>query len=198
MSVNRFFLVAFACAACAGSAHAFKLQGPGLPLVDLVPGVNRQQQAFLSQFSSDVHERITRRAYDAAGVRLPGDVMTGVRWNDNPPSVRLGALFGNCNSREMKLAEGLDCWTSMMRLDRMAWEALTRREKSIAPIRSHFGDMQFLHAMAARSGESAAETRWNVLRWSEFAYRVARGEVAPHANIFTLRASGAISPRATR
>ena len=172
----------------AGPAGAFKLQVLDLPGNDTFADVsNRQARGFLRQFSSDIHERITHQAYAMAGVKLPGDVMTGVRWNDNPPAVRIGALFGACNAREMSLAEGMDCWTSMVRIDRMAWEALARREKSIAPMRSHFGDMQFLHAMATHSGEPAAETRWNIMRWSEFAYRVARGEIGPRENVYGMR-----------
>ncbi len=172
-------------------ALAFKLQAFGPSQTDIpVAGANRQALAFMRQFTVDVHERITRQAYARAGIKLPDEVIAGVRWNDNPPALRLGALLGNCNG--MQLIQGLDCWTSMMRLDRFALEALTRREKSIAPVRSHFGDMQFLHAMASHSGEPAVETRRNILRWSEFAYRVARGEIDPKANVFGLRGSGAV------
>jgi hypothetical protein len=109
-----------------------------------------------------------------------------VRWNDNPPAIRASALLGGCGGAQAQGAEGLSCWTSMMRVDRMAWEAITRREKALAPMRSHFGDMQFLHAMAARAGESPAETRQKILRWSEFAYRIARGEIGPRTNVFEL------------
>ncbi len=186
------------CAAllAAAGAHAFKLQAVGPSSGDSPLGVvNRQAQGFLNQFSSDIHERITHRAYEMAGVKLADDVITGVRWNDNPPAVRIGALFGACNGRDLKLGEGMECWTNMVRIDRMAWEALSRREKAIAPLRSHFGDMQFLHAMASHSGEPAAETRRNALRYAEFAYRVARGEIGPHANMFALRkAASALDP----
>ncbi len=181
------------CAAlfAAGGACAFKLQAVGPSRGDSPLGlVNRQAQGFLNQFSSDIHERITHQAYEMAGVTLADDVITGVRWNDNPPAVRIGALFGACNGGGLKLAEGMECWTNMVRIDRMAWEALSRREKAIAPLRSHFGDMQFLHAMASHSGEPAAETRRNALRFAELAYRVARGEIGPRANIFALRNAG--------
>jgi hypothetical protein len=76
-----------------------------------------------------------------------------------------------------------------MRIDRVAVETLADREKSIAPVRSHFGDMQFLHAMAARTGEPAEETLRGILRWSEFAWRVARGEIAPKVKVSTLGAA---------
>jgi hypothetical protein len=168
---------------CAGGAHAFKLQAVGMA----PPGgqASRQALGFLSLFSSDVHERITRQAYEKAGVPLSDDVIAGVRWNDNPPAIRLGPLAGACDFR---------CWTSMLRVDRVAFEVLSRREQSIPTLRSHFGDMQFLHAMAARAGESPAQTREKALRWAEFSYRVARGEIGPRDNVFALRGSGAMEP----
>lgn len=150
-------------------AHGFKLQ---------VLGVGQ----------SDIHERITQRAYDMAGVGMPAQAITGVRWNDNPPALRAGALYGGCTGAE--IVDGVLCWTGMMRVDRIAIETLTMRENSIAPMRSHFGDMQFLHAMAGRAGESAAETRANVMRWAEFAWRVATGEIASRQKVAGLHSTG--------
>jgi hypothetical protein len=180
-------MIALAALACATPAHAFKLQAFGSAgPAQLIGGASPQAQAFMRHFTVDIHERITRQAYEKAGVALPEDVLAGVRWNDNPPATRIvGALFGNCGGPQT--SEGIACWASMMRLDRMAWETLTRREKALAPVRSHFGDMQFLHAMASHSGESAEETRRNILKWSEFAWRVARGEIEPRANVYKLR-----------
>jgi hypothetical protein len=181
----------FGCALLATlPAAAFKLQALGPP-ADAPPN-DRQASGFLMLFTSDVHERITRLAYEKAGVKLSGDVIEGVRWNDNPPAVKLGALFGACNGAG--LAGGVDCWTSMIRLDRLAWETLSRREKSIATLRSHFGDMQFLHAMASSAGEGAQETREKTLRWAQFAYKVARGDIGAHARMYGLRRGSALDP----
>jgi hypothetical protein len=46
-----------------------------------------------------------------------------------------------------------------------------------APIlqRSHFGDLQFFHAMASRDGETAEETQKRVMMWEEFTWKVATG-----------------------
>ena len=43
--------------------------------------------------------------------------------------------------------------------------------------RSHYGDLQFLHAMANADGETAAEVRERILLWAGFAYRVALGDI---------------------
>jgi len=115
--------------------------------------------------------------------------MTGVRWNDNPPAIRLGPLLGGCFERNMKQREEFDCWTSMLRLDRLALETLSRREQTIPTLRSHFGDMQFLHAMAPRATEPAEETREKILRWSEFAYRIALGEIGSRVKVHELRSN---------
>jgi len=167
---------------------AFKLQPIG---GEENPGAigNRQAAGFLQLFTSDVHERITRRAYVQAQVALPDDVMAGIRWNDNPPAMRLAPLFGGCHGDDMRRGEQADCWFSMLRVDRLALETVMRREKSIAPLRSHFGDMQFLHAMAPRVEEPAARTLEKILRWSEFTYAVARGDIGPRVNVHGLRDS---------
>jgi hypothetical protein len=183
MSVAKAVAAACLALAAAAPAHAFKLQAVGL--APPAGKASRQALGFLSLFSSDVHERITRQAYEKAGVPLADDVIAGVRWSDNPPTLRLGPLAGVCDFK---------CWTSMLRVDRVALEVLSRREQSIPALRSHFGDMQFLHAMAVRGGEPAADTREKALRWAEFAYRVARGEIDGRENVFALRGSRALDP----
>lgn len=182
--MSRF--AAIAALLFAPAALAFKLQAiapPGIAESD------RQGHGFMSLFGSDVHERITRQAYVKAGIALTDGVIAGVRWNDSPPVLRLGPLAGPCNSR---------CWASMLRVDSVALEVLARREQAIPTLRSHFGDMQFLHAMAERVGEDPADTRQKALRWLEFSYRVARGEIGPRANVFELREAGTTMDAPTR
>lgn len=38
--------------------------------------------------------------------------------------------------------------------------------------RSHYGDLQFLHAMASQDGEAPMETQRDIMNWMEFAYAV--------------------------
>ncbi len=191
MKARALALAFIACCALAApsGAAAFKLQALGVADKSPLGHSSRQAQGFLSLFNSDVHERITRQAYAKAGVPLGDDVIAGVRWNDNPPAVRLGPLAGSCDAR---------CWTSMLRVDRTALEILSRREQIIPTLRSHFGDMQFLHAMAARAGESAFDTREKSMRWAEFSYRVARGEIDARTNVFALRDMKSTMDDATR
>ena len=181
--------VALCAALACPEAGAFKLQALGVADKSPLGHASRQAQGFLSLFNSDVHERITRQAYEKAGVPLSDDVIAGVRWNDNPPALRLGPLAGSCDVR---------CWASMLRVDRVALEVVSRREQTIPTLRSHFGDMQFLHAMASRAGETAPDTREKAMRWAQFSYRVARGEIDASANVFALRDAGSTMDAATR
>ena len=174
------FVGALLAASWLADARAFKLQALGMLEKSPLGDATRQAKGYLSLFNSDIHERITRQAYAKAGVSLTDDVIAGVRWNDNPPVMRMGPLAGSCD---------MHCWTSMLRVDRTAIEILSKREQSIPALRSHFGDMQFLHAMASRQGETASDTRTKAIRWAEFSYRVARGEIGPRANVFELRDS---------
>ena len=185
--MKRAAILAMALAFAGLDAAAFKLQAMGVAARPAVE--TRQAQGFLSLFGSDVHERITRQAYEKAGVKLDEDVIAGVRWNDNPPIIRMGPLAGACD---------VGCWASMLRVDSLALEILSRREQSIPTLRSHFGDMQFLHAMAARTGEKPEQTREKAMRWLEFSYRVARGEIGPRVNVFSLREAGSEMDAATR
>jgi hypothetical protein len=185
--MKRLIAFVFLAALASCDAGAFKLQALGP--APQQPGSSRLALGFLSLFGSDVHERITRQAYEKAGVKLTDDVMAGVRWNDAPPVMRMGPLAGACN---------MACWISMLRVDSLALEVLARREQAIPVLRSHFGDMQFLHAMAARAGERPADTRDKALRWLEFSYRVARGEIGPRVNVFSLRESGVEMDSGTR
>jgi len=110
------------------------------------------------------HETITRQALRLAA--LDGDGAEYVR----------GALF-NDNPTEHPLDE------ASMRVFALAIEAAANGRvfgpEDPLPLRSHLGDLQFLHAMAARDGEEAAATLEGVLRWAAFAYGVAAGEIGP-------------------
>ncbi len=192
MTARRLVVSVVASSALLAATHgqAFKLQAVGGASVAAPTAVtSRQAMGFMSLFGSDVHERITRQAYEKAGVALSQDVIAGVRWNDAPPVLRLGPLAGACD---------IGCWTSMLRVDSIVLEVLSKREQSIPTLRSHFGDMQFLHAMAARAGEKPTETREKSLRWLEFTYRVARGEIGPEVNVFSLKDAGSAMDAPTR
>jgi len=115
--MNRLAFVALAASFACLDAAGFKLQAMGAAARPAVE--TRQARGFLSLFGSDIHERITRQAYEKAGVKLTDDVIAGVRWNDNPPIIRMGPLAGACD---------VGCWASMLRVDTLALEILSRNK----------------------------------------------------------------------
>lgn len=56
--------------------------------------------------------------------------------------------------------------------------------------RSHFGDMQFIHAMAVRDGIPAKVTLNKILMWAEFTYKVAIAEIAGDTRISDVPVKG--------
>lgn len=139
-----------------------------------------------------VHETMTRAAVDCAA-RTPGSIPAGcalgraalkaragnnssgykeaVRWPDNPlrqtnPISGVHALVNSKGKRCLRL--------------------LRRNADNIQnaglPCRTHFGDLQFWHAMRSSPTEPMVETRAKILNWARFNYRVATGAVAPNAD----------------
>jgi hypothetical protein len=56
--------------------------------------------------------------------------------------------------------------------------------------RSHFGDLQFLHAMADGDEVAPEETRRKIMAWLEFAYRVAKGDIPGGQRVADVRVPG--------
>lgn len=138
-------------------------------------------------FTEPVHEEITNRIYgcngDCAGrdaLDAPGPVLAGVRWNDDPP-FRMTAKQARgmrCKTDQTIRFETQPlCWGSLFADANKGAAAGKRYGPGDAMLyRSHFGDLQFLHAMASRDGETAADTKAKLMGWMEFAWRTAQGE----------------------
>jgi hypothetical protein len=56
--------------------------------------------------------------------------------------------------------------------------------------RSHYGDLQFLHAMASADDVDPKTTQQNILTWAEFAYSVAIGKFDPELPLGRVESSG--------
>ena len=127
----------------------------------------------------------------------------GVRRNDLPPfrlrpneGKRCTKTFGfgaACKvSQTIRFATQPDCWVCMFKAAEKIAASKRKivgclpavREKGSRVItgnllaRSHYGDLQFLHAMAQDDGLDPAGTRADVLGWIEFAWKVATREIA--------------------
>lgn len=121
-------------------------------------------------------------------------VIYGVRWNDLPP-FRLSPDEGNCTylgkscnvAQTIRFSTQPMCWYCLFKDAEK--KAQTRsivgcsKEKGTVRgnvmTRSHFGDLQFLHAMASAEGLHPGATRAKVLDWLEFAWKVSSREIKP-------------------
>lgn len=100
--------------------------------------------------------RLCRRR-DSKRQRDLNSLRRGVTWNDNP-----------CH---------------LSRLQYGPWAGLPRRySRPNLSIRSHRGELQFLHAMAS-GGELADETLRAMRSWAEFGYLVAAGDIDPNSKL---------------
>jgi len=106
-------------------------------------------------------------------------LIRGVWWNDDPEQ-----LLNSVNYPRFAV--------NMARAERDARTPGEINAVSRMQYRSHYGDLQFLHAMATADGEPAAETRRKMLDWMEFAYAVASGRLE---TALTLGAIDMATPR---
>jgi hypothetical protein len=157
---------------------------------------------FEKRFATPVHEEITRLGYtcdpaanDCTKIddgKAPDSVLQGVQWNDNPPfKLRPWQLniAPMCAGLLIQLPNSWPgCWGLVFG---SAETAAAPPDDHVtfgpdAPIlqRSHFGDMQFLHAMAP-DDEPANVTHDKVMAWAHFAWDVSSQHVAPTVVVST-------------
>jgi hypothetical protein len=129
-------------------------------------------------------------------------VIYGVRWNDMPP-FRLNAGEGSqCKKllvrtaactvdQTVRFSTQPECWLCLFEDASAKSQTRTisgcargpRILKGNLMTRSHFGDLQFLHAMASADKLEAGTTRAQVLGWIEFAWKVSSGEIGPQTRL---------------
>jgi len=157
-------------------------------------------------FTEPVHEEITNRIFGCQGDRdLCGDpnseyagpyVLAGARWNDDPP-FRLQE--GEARNTPCKVTESIRfttqprCWAQLFRdaeKKAVKGKPLDAASRASLLARSHFGDLQFLHAMASKDGEPAAETKKRMMMWAEFTWKVSRGDYGLETKLTDVNVEG--------
>jgi len=162
-------------------------------------------EEYIKKFRSPVHEEITHLAYkcdDGVGEcdrrvanekqRAPRYVLEGVQWNDNPPfQLSLGQARNapTCVGLPVQLPNlWPGCWgqvfSTAAQLSAPPGDHVIFGPESPILQRSHFGDMQFLHAMAP-DGELAFLTQRKIMAWARFVYEVSEGRIAANAIVST-------------
>ncbi len=137
-------------------------------------------------------------------------LLAGVQWNDNPPFMldKSGFTYAdgtqaskNCLNDTIRVPRLPLCWKRAMDDAKAIAQQLNERAKTAPdsietigakhPIlyRSHYGDLQFLHAMST-DGLSNADTQRRMLVWAQFAYKVAIGQIKPYTPLHLVEVDG--------
>jgi hypothetical protein len=177
-----------------GEVSAFQLDAEAPPEERRLLGVSYSRLAWLERqiaqfgapllFSDPIHEGLTTRMFGCEGnddlcegaqsIAADPAVLVGVRWNDDPPfRLRPEELKGTaCKPQTIRFQTQPRCWLQLF----ISAEKGAANGKVYGPgdgllYRTHFGDMQFLHAMD-KTGSNAQATRAKIMAWAEFSWRV--------------------------
>ena len=141
-----------------------------------------------AEMKKPVHETMTLLAYDhylkpeeaqggrantsAEELRKSGifrDLVLGSEWNDDPDSLLRQSV--------VRAKQWYALFTDAQNQAKCAHDSTRAICKNVkitdTPMmlyRSHFGDFQFLHAMASHQSETAQETKDKMMEWAKFAY----------------------------
>jgi hypothetical protein len=160
--------------------------------------VDRLTRQGLIYFGDPVHEEITNRIFgcdpDQEACNDPEDtdiagpwVLAGVRWNDDPPFRLLPGqgAHTHCKAGTIRFTTQPICWVELFNNAKQTAAKVTAsggdipsaQNHAVLLARSHFGDLQFFHAMASQDVEVAEETQRRVMIWMEFCWRVANRRI---------------------
>ncbi|MFE1443783.1 papain-like cysteine protease family protein [Streptomyces sp. NPDC058739] len=125
-----------------------------------------------------IHELVTLAALTRSDVSVPPRVSAGAHqptneffrgaiWNDDPAIL----MFDEDPDDNWNFSTGI-CW--FFAFKRAGWASVNDRSNLTG--RSHYFDLQFLHAMAERAGEQPWDTLAQVMLWAEVMYRLSIGE----------------------
>ncbi|HZX16164.1 MAG TPA: hypothetical protein VFF22_04750 [Pseudomonas sp.] len=145
----------------------------------------------MHKFADPAHEALTQKSFGCDGDWDDCDnpdlenagpyIIAGVRWNDDPVFMLSSddGKIGNCNTKfTVGFITQTRCWVGIFKsAEKQSRTDSTRfMGKGNYMTRSHFGDLQFLHAMASQDGESADQTKQKIMMWAEFTWGVVEGK----------------------
>jgi hypothetical protein len=115
----------------------------------------------------------SQETQDAIAGASNREYLRGVIWNDDPTST----LFDDSEEDNWDFGMGAafvlefkSCMTIIKNVDQNTCSSLM--------CRSHFGDLQFIHGMANTLCEQPSVIQTRMLRWAEFTYKLAIGEIS--------------------
>lgn len=144
----------------------------------------------MHNFADPAHEALTQKIYGCDGdwqkcsnpdLENAGPyIIAGVRWNDDPvfmPGAEDAKVSG-CDGRySVGFISQTKCWINLFKVaeKKSASDPAAYMGSGNYIARSHFGDLQFLHAMASQEGDSPEKTKQRIMMWAQFAWGVADG-----------------------
>jgi hypothetical protein len=149
-----------------------------------------------------VHEAITlgalgctkpageeKNCVELEAVKAHRVLLYGVRWPDDPPFAlnrNQPPRISGCDPRvTLRSTAQPKCWYGMFK-DAGAVAKTTLEKRPGSPAfgpgdyllyRSHYGDLQFFHSMAAYDGETAGATQARMKTWAQFLWGIATRQV---------------------
>lgn len=158
-------------------------------LIEHMSEPGHERLVILSLTADDSEAEKLIDAFDCANPPYP-EVIRGARWNDDPTfhmkGYTLGCWGGSHAStdRGVKIARSPVCFglafmrASVASSDPNAHIDGSKRDTFPYSLlaRSHFGDLQFLHAMASPTDRNAEDTYQRMMGWAELAYGVSIGD----------------------
>ncbi|ROM87491.1 MULTISPECIES: hypothetical protein [Pseudomonas] len=198
---------------CVGQAGAFQLSPSGTEAEREMAkkyGVSYKASVplmsfALHSFGDSAHEALTQKIYGCDGdwqycnnpnlEDAGAYVIAGVRWNDDPvfmPSAEDAKTKG-CDGRySVGFISQTRCWVNLFEEaeDKSAVDPMAFMGTGNYIARSHFGDLQFLHAMASQEGNPAEKTKREIMMWAEFAWGVADGTYPINTYLKDIRIDG--------
>lgn len=111
------------------------------------------------------------------------EFVRGSVWNDDPGCL----LFEKDTHDNYRLSDGTKWFKEYESAEGgllggfVGWITGTPRQTITG--RSHFGDLQFLHAMAAQEREEPQETKEKIMMWLEIMYKLSVGDQGIHENM---------------
>lgn len=140
-------------------------------------------ERFLFLFRSPCHEAVTQAGFGCGKDELidcakkdhaSPAMIWGARWNDDPPFRMTSGPSGCKFDQTIRANTQPSCWYRLFAdAEKKAAAGATFGPGYAMLYRVHFGDLQFLHAMASRDGEAAGATRANIMMWAEFTWGLA-------------------------
>lgn len=133
----------------------------------------KTKASFGTKYTTPSHEMMTAQSAGNVKIldeRLKWPLINGAIWNDDPE----GLIGWRKSMFQLNIPKK---WGLSFLYSKMLTALGIPIAKNDLLGRSHFGDMQFLHAMSNEAGTSPETTQKKIIDWCRFSYQVTTGAV---------------------